>query len=196
MFGPWVGKIPWRMEWQPTPVVLPGEFHGQRSLVGYSPVGSQRVGHDWVANTFTFSFFCYCCSSFLPMMNNESHSYLWRSPFGSGTALGTVRTWKWMTKTWLLDARRLQVTGKIKHICKCIMILLWVWSINDDCEMRISCLDNHLWEIIVEVIEIVICFSFDCFQCSINVQCFIICFTLIWLWWILQNISFERWQET
>ena len=28
---------PWRREWQPTPVFLPGEFHGQRSLVGYSP---------------------------------------------------------------------------------------------------------------------------------------------------------------
>ena len=33
----WVGKIPWRREWQPTPVFLPGEFHGKRSLVGYSP---------------------------------------------------------------------------------------------------------------------------------------------------------------
>ena len=36
-FGPWVGKIPWRKEWQPTPVFLPGEFRGQRSLVGYNP---------------------------------------------------------------------------------------------------------------------------------------------------------------
>ena len=33
----WVRKIPWRREWQPTPVFLPGESHGQRSLVGYSP---------------------------------------------------------------------------------------------------------------------------------------------------------------
>ena len=38
-FGPWVGKIPWRRAWQPTPVSLPGEFHGQRSLAGYSPWG-------------------------------------------------------------------------------------------------------------------------------------------------------------
>ena len=30
-----VGKIPWRREWQPTPVFLPGEFYGQRSLAGY-----------------------------------------------------------------------------------------------------------------------------------------------------------------
>ena len=30
-------KDPWRREWQPTPVFLPGEFHGQRSLVGHHP---------------------------------------------------------------------------------------------------------------------------------------------------------------
>ena len=37
VFDSWVGKIPWRRAWQPTPVFLPGESHGQRSLVGYSP---------------------------------------------------------------------------------------------------------------------------------------------------------------
>ena len=36
-FNPWIGKIPWRREWLPTPVFLLGEFHGERSLVGYSP---------------------------------------------------------------------------------------------------------------------------------------------------------------
>jgi len=36
-FDPWVKKIPWRRMWQPTPVFLPGESHGQRNLVGYSP---------------------------------------------------------------------------------------------------------------------------------------------------------------
>ena len=35
-FDPWVRKIPWRREWQPTPVFLPGESLGQRRL-GYSP---------------------------------------------------------------------------------------------------------------------------------------------------------------
>ena len=38
-FHPWVGKSPRRRAWQSTPVFLPGEFHGQRSLVGYSPWG-------------------------------------------------------------------------------------------------------------------------------------------------------------
>ena len=38
-FSSWVGKIPWRRKWQPTPVFLPGESHGQRSLVDYSSQG-------------------------------------------------------------------------------------------------------------------------------------------------------------
>ena len=36
-FDPWVGRIPWRRAWQPTPVFLPGKLHEQRSLLGYSP---------------------------------------------------------------------------------------------------------------------------------------------------------------
>ena len=41
-FNPWVGKILWRRAWQPTPVLLPGEFHGQRSLASYSPWGCKE----------------------------------------------------------------------------------------------------------------------------------------------------------
>ena len=43
---PWVGKILWSRKWQPTPVFLPGKSHEQKSLVGYSPWGHKRVGHD------------------------------------------------------------------------------------------------------------------------------------------------------
>ena len=39
----WVGKIPWRRKWQPTPVFLPGESHGLRSLVRYSPQGCKEL---------------------------------------------------------------------------------------------------------------------------------------------------------
>ena len=42
-FLSWVRKIPWRRAWQPTPVFLPGESHGQRSLVGYSPQGHTEL---------------------------------------------------------------------------------------------------------------------------------------------------------
>ena len=53
-FDPWVGKMPWRRAWQPTPVFLPGGFDGQRSLEGYSPWGPKEsdmpeqlsIGHN------------------------------------------------------------------------------------------------------------------------------------------------------
>ena len=45
-FDPWVGKIPWRREWQPTAVFLPGKSHGQRSLAGCSLWGYERIGHN------------------------------------------------------------------------------------------------------------------------------------------------------
>ena len=41
-FDPWLGKIPWGRKWQPTPVFLPGKFHRQRSLAGYSPWGHRE----------------------------------------------------------------------------------------------------------------------------------------------------------
>ena len=46
-FNPWVRKILWKRNWQPTPVFLPGKCHGQRSLAGYGPWGLKRVGHDF-----------------------------------------------------------------------------------------------------------------------------------------------------
>ena len=48
MFDPWVGKIPWRRKWQPTPVFLSGKSHGQTSMEGYSSWDCKRVGHDLV----------------------------------------------------------------------------------------------------------------------------------------------------
>ena len=40
---PWVGKIPWRRKWQPTPVFLPGKSNGLSILVGYSPWGCKEL---------------------------------------------------------------------------------------------------------------------------------------------------------
>ena len=44
--NPWVRKIPWSRKWQPTPVFLPGKFHGQGSLVGYSLCMGLQKGSD------------------------------------------------------------------------------------------------------------------------------------------------------
>ena len=49
-FQPWVGKIPWRRKWQPTPVFMPGKSHGERDPTEtgrLQPMESQRVGYDW-----------------------------------------------------------------------------------------------------------------------------------------------------
>ena len=59
----WVRKICWRREWQPTPVFLPGEFHGQRSLVGYSPWGCKELDTtEWITHTHTVALW-YCVVS-------------------------------------------------------------------------------------------------------------------------------------
>ena len=56
-FNPWDGKIPWRRAWQPTPVFLTGEFHGQRSLVGYSSwVAKSQTWLKWLSTQHTPSF--------------------------------------------------------------------------------------------------------------------------------------------
>ena len=47
-FDPWVGKIPWRKAWQPTPVLSPGESHGQRSLVAESRTRLKWLAHTWL----------------------------------------------------------------------------------------------------------------------------------------------------
>ena len=52
--NPWIGKIPWKREQLPTPVFWPGEFHGQRSLAGYSPWG--RKGSDTTKQLKLFFF--------------------------------------------------------------------------------------------------------------------------------------------
>ena len=51
-FDPCVRTIPWSRKWQPTPVILPGKSHGQRSPVGCHPWGRRESDTDW-AHTHT-----------------------------------------------------------------------------------------------------------------------------------------------
>ena len=70
---PWVGKIPWRREWQPTPVSLPGEFHGQRSLAGYSLWGRKESD---MTEQLTLSL---SLSAKMKPRNPLQHGHLYRS---------------------------------------------------------------------------------------------------------------------
>ena len=56
-FDPWVGKIPWSKNWQPTPVFLPEESHGQVSQAGYSPWGHKES--DMTEHTCQKIYMCY-----------------------------------------------------------------------------------------------------------------------------------------
>ena len=70
MFDPWVRKILWRRKWQPTPVFLPGESHGQRSLVGYSPWGRKE------SDTTEWARITRCCcpvSESCPTLRDHMH---------------------------------------------------------------------------------------------------------------------------
>ena len=68
-FDPWVGKIPWRRVWQPPPVFLPGESHGQWILMGYSPWGHMsQTQLKWLS--------VHTCTMKSPLMN---YIYMQRS---------------------------------------------------------------------------------------------------------------------
>jgi len=56
----WLGKIPWRRAWKPTPVFLPGESHGQRSLVSQSGTGWKIGGRFRREGTYAY-LWLYCC---------------------------------------------------------------------------------------------------------------------------------------
>ena len=49
-FHPWVGKIPWRRKWQPTPIFLPGKSHGQRSRVDYKELDTTEYAYKHTQN--------------------------------------------------------------------------------------------------------------------------------------------------
>ena len=80
------GIFPQRRRWQPTPVFVPGESHGQRSLAVYSLWG-RRVRHDWACNAFTFKLLvvenrhCNCSPGSCPgAANHVSQTSHWTPP--------------------------------------------------------------------------------------------------------------------
>ena len=77
-FAPWVGKIPWRRAWQPTPVFFPGKSHGQRSPVGYSPWG--RKEWDTTEHTHTHTHTCCWKGSERRLLRTHSSVAVGRSP--------------------------------------------------------------------------------------------------------------------
>ena len=76
MFYPWVENIPWSRKWLPTTVFLPKEFHGQRSLAGYSPWGHKELDTtELLTHTHVLYGKWHLSSVFLePYNNNQTQS--------------------------------------------------------------------------------------------------------------------------
>ena len=99
-FNPWVKKIPWRREWQPTPVFLPRKSHGQSSLVSYSSWGHKESDTtEQLTNTlmdiWMVTDLCHykqCCVNFLPLAGS---SIRWGhgGPVRPDRTAGTRRSW-------------------------------------------------------------------------------------------------------
>ena len=95
----------WRRKWQPTPVFLPGESHGQRSLVGCSPWGC-RVGNDWSDLAAAAAIRTYCTSESEKAMAPHSSTLAWKIPWmeepGGLQSMGLLRVrHDWATSLWL-----------------------------------------------------------------------------------------------
>ena len=74
VLSPWMGKIPWRRKWQPTPVFLAGKSHGQGSLGGYSPWSLKRVGHDLASKQQQHPYIIFITANTGNWENNGSQS--------------------------------------------------------------------------------------------------------------------------
>ena len=118
----WVGKIPWRRKWPSTPVFLPGKFHGQRSLAGYSPWGRKEL--DLTERLSTQS----THTTPLPPLSCRSASVFW------GRA--RVRVQKWGTGPHM--SMHISSTAKRhdvwQHTCtwlrKYVEYIAWWWSFS------------------------------------------------------------------
>ena len=92
---PGSGRFPWRRKWQPTPVVLPGESHGQRNLVGCTQWSPKRVGHN-LATKQQQNNSC-ICSQFqnwlAPLMCMDPLLLPWRDPSFTPKRAESVQVW-------------------------------------------------------------------------------------------------------
>ena len=107
--NPWVWKIPWRRKWQPTPVFLPGNSRGQRSLAGYSPWGRRESDTTERPNSnsssfllvviFRATFLCFCLSSFLSPFHfkwiSHIHTLVLLLPWGPGWHVTGILHFSW-----------------------------------------------------------------------------------------------------
>ena len=135
-FDPQVGKIPWRRKRQPTPVFLPGEFHGQKSLVGDSPWDCKESDRtEWLTLSLSQSMPC---------------GSLLTAPQVGGTGSLWVSTPAHVT--WLIDKWYKSEYHEIKYVLinfkqeeqnhSYILFIYWLLGEGNDNPLQWSCLEN------------------------------------------------------
>ena len=92
-FDPWVGMMPWRRAWQCTPLSLPGESQGQRSLPGYRPQGHKRVRHNRsnLAHMYLLSGNCYVLVTEILLLDFIPFLFWWWRSWNQVGLCGTPR---------------------------------------------------------------------------------------------------------
>ena len=146
---PGSGRLPWRREWQPTPVFLPGESHGQRTLADYSPRGHQESNMtERSVHTWSFSAWCpspwgfghgllvQClCSPGIPSspggQSQTSCEWMWCSVAAEGgNGRGKTRT---KDKNYVVYTKLASLMAHSKESacqCKRHRFKTWVWKIT------------------------------------------------------------------
>ena len=118
-FDPWVGKIPWRRKWQPTPVFLTRKFLGQRSLVGYNLWGAKESDTTWWLNNSKFRQILICLGLSCLLWKNEGMSPL--------------QPWKWLTKilSIRLECNAILIGLEMGLVLSYISnIIIWSYKLN------------------------------------------------------------------
>ena len=158
-FLPWVEKIPWRREWQPMPVLRPGEFHGQRSLAGYSPWGHKELAMtEWLTyththtHTHTYAFFHLCTLVPHPVVHKLVcwvSSSIWITGFLQipKGRWGPLQTLTMDGLWWRSQERKPQ---EIHHktwtrLCRVIMIIYWAPTMQPPVSRFLICLQTLPW---------------------------------------------------
>ena len=120
-FDPWVGKTPWKRTWQPTPVLLPGKSHEQRSLVGNSSQGCTEL------NTTEATW--HALIHLLPQTRVQTHVSSITGRFFTTEPLGKPKT----INSMVVDIRQIYELQKIKFCSKLVSKLPEVfknWMLN------------------------------------------------------------------
>ena len=88
-FHPGVGEIPWSRKWQPTSVILPGKFHGRKSLPGYSPWGCEEPAAsmtEWQHSPSSLTEFIYLSTPSTGLPENQKRVLLLTMSLASNLA--------------------------------------------------------------------------------------------------------------